>query len=114
MSGSDEAAAEKSSAPAASPAPAAADGASGALTPRKLFAENLEKSFRIAPAWQFWNKRVRKVVHGVSFEVTRGEVVGLLGPNGAGKSTSFNMVVGVLTADKGRIRLDCFDSLSQL
>lgn len=77
--------------------------------PRQLFAENLEKSFRIAPGWQFWNKRVRKVVHGVSFQVTRGEVVGLLGPNGAGKSTSFNMVVGVLTADAGRIRLDDMD-----
>lgn len=85
---------------------------SQALTPRKLFAENLEKSFRIAPPWQFWNKRVRKVVHGVSFEVERGEVVGLLGPNGAGKSTSFNMVVGVLSADSGRIRLDDMDITS--
>jgi len=81
-------------------------------TPQRLIAQNLEKSFRIAPAWQFWNSRVRKVVHGVSLEVSRGEVVGLLGPNGAGKTTSFNMVVGVLAADAGVIRLDDLDITS--
>ena len=47
----------------------------------------------------------RRVVDGVSFHVRPGEVVGLLGPNGAGKSTSFNMVVGLVTADAGRVLL---------
>ena len=98
--------AESASVPSGESAPAVDV---NSLTPHRLYAENLEKSFRIAPSWQFWNKRSRKVVHGVSFEVGRGEVVGLLGPNGAGKTTSFNMVVGVLTADAGRIRLDDMD-----
>ena len=31
----------------------------------------------------------RAVLHDVSLNVSRGEVVGLLGPNGAGKTTSF-------------------------
>ena len=47
----------------------------------------------------------RRVVDGVSFEIRPGEVVGLLGPNGAGKTTSFNMVVGLVTADAGRVLL---------
>ncbi len=47
----------------------------------------------------------RTVVDDVSFEVKSGEVVGLLGPNGAGKTTSFYMVVGLVQADKGSIRL---------
>jgi len=50
--------------------------------------------------------RGRAVVHDVSLEVERGEVVGLLGPNGAGKTTCFYMVVGLVPADGGRISLD--------
>ncbi|HEY5762609.1 MAG TPA: LPS export ABC transporter ATP-binding protein [Rhodocyclaceae bacterium] len=48
----------------------------------------------------------RTVVHDVSFEVASGEVVGLLGPNGAGKTTCFYMVVGLIAADGGEVRLD--------
>jgi len=59
-----------------------------------LRAEGLAKSY----------KR-RRVVDGVSFHVSPGEVVGLLGPNGAGKSTSFNMVVGLVTPDAGKVLL---------
>jgi lipopolysaccharide export system ATP-binding protein len=47
----------------------------------------------------------RRVVDGVSFEVRPGEVVGLLGPNGAGKTTSFNMTVGLVVPDGGRVFL---------
>ena len=48
----------------------------------------------------------RVVVRDVSFEVASGEVVGLLGPNGAGKTTCFYMIVGLIPADGGEIRLD--------
>ena len=48
----------------------------------------------------------RWVVQGVSLEVRSGEVVGLLGPNGAGKTTTFNMVVGLVVADDGKIELN--------
>ena len=51
----------------------------------------------------------RDVVHGVSLEISSGEGVGLLGPNGAGKTTSFYMVVGLISADNGRITLDDTD-----
>ena len=48
----------------------------------------------------------RRVVDGISLEVTQGEVVGLLGPNGAGKTTSFYTVVGLVQADAGHVFLD--------
>jgi lipopolysaccharide export system ATP-binding protein len=46
------------------------------------------------------------VVHDVSVQVDKGEVVGLLGPNGAGKTTSFYMIVGLVRADGGQILID--------
>jgi lipopolysaccharide export system ATP-binding protein len=51
----------------------------------------------------------RRVVHDVSIEVNGGEVVGLLGPNGAGKTTTFYMIVGMVRANQGAIRLDTSD-----
>ena len=48
----------------------------------------------------------RAVLHDVSLEVHRGEVVGLLGPNGAGKTTCFYSVMGLVKPDSGRIFLD--------
>ncbi|MFV0680433.1 LPS export ABC transporter ATP-binding protein [Ottowia sp.] len=52
------------------------------------------------------NYGARRVVHDVSLDVDSGEVVGLLGPNGAGKTTSFYMIVGLVRADAGQIRID--------
>lgn len=60
-----------------------------------LRADDLVKSFR-----------ARKVVKGVSVEVSAGEVVGLLGPNGAGKTTIFDMIVGLTQPDEGTITLN--------
>ncbi len=51
----------------------------------------------------------RTVVKDVGLEVKQGEVVGLLGPNGAGKTTSFYMIVGLVRADEGEIRLSDTD-----
>jgi lipopolysaccharide export system ATP-binding protein len=60
-----------------------------------LRAENLVKSYKS-----------KKVVKGISVEVTQGEIVGLLGPNGAGKTTSFYMIVGLIKPNEGNIFLD--------
>jgi lipopolysaccharide export system ATP-binding protein len=55
----------------------------------------------------------RRVVLDLSLEVGAGEVVGLLGPNGAGKTTAFYMIVGLVPADAGRIRVDDDDLTHQ-
>ncbi len=47
--------------------------------------------------------RGRRVVNSVSIYVKAGEIVGLLGPNGAGKTTTFNIVVGVVKPDAGKV-----------
>jgi len=48
----------------------------------------------------------RRVVNGVSINVSAGEIVGLLGPNGAGKTTTFNIVVGLIRPDTGQVRFE--------
>ncbi len=75
----------------AAPTPPAAAAVSGS----RLEAEHLRKSY--GP---------RVVVKDVHLAVGAGEVVGLLGPNGAGKTTTFYMVVGLVRADEGQIRID--------
>lgn len=44
-----------------------------------------------------------QVLHGVSFKVFPGEVVGLVGDNGAGKSTTVRIISGALQPDRGDI-----------
>ncbi len=61
----------------------------------RLEALNLAKSY----------KR-RAVVKDVSITINSGQIVGLLGPNGAGKTTCFYMIVGLIDADQGKIRID--------
>jgi ABC-2 type transport system ATP-binding protein len=42
-----------------------------------------------------------RALKGVSFSISRGEVVGLLGPNGAGKTTAIKIIVGYLLPSAG-------------
>ncbi len=46
-----------------------------------------------------------QVLHGLSCDLRKGEVLGLVGENGAGKSTLMNIVGGVLPMDSGRMEL---------
>ncbi len=45
------------------------------------------------------------VLHDLSFNVEKGELLGIVGPNGSGKTTIFKMVSGILKAQAGEILL---------
>jgi ABC-2 type transport system ATP-binding protein len=47
----------------------------------------------------------RPALDGVALTVRRGEVLGLLGPNGAGKTTLIKILLGLVRADAGEVRL---------
>ena len=59
---------------------------------------NLEKSYGETRA-----------LKGVSFSISRGEIVGLLGPNGAGKTTAMKILVGYLLPTAGSVTVAGLD-----
>jgi ABC-2 type transport system ATP-binding protein len=52
-------------------------------------------------------------VDNVTFQVTRGEIVGLLGPNGAGKTTTMRILTTYLPATSGTVRVAGYDVRTQ-
>jgi len=60
-----------------------------------LVIDNLWKNFNGSPALQ-----------GVSFAVEKGQIYGLLGHNGAGKSTTLGIILGMVAAQSGDVRID--------
>jgi ABC-2 type transport system ATP-binding protein len=56
--------------------------------------DNIAKSYGDNPA-----------LRGVSFDVHAGEIFGLLGPNGAGKSTLIRILMDIIRADTGEVRV---------
>ena len=44
-----------------------------------------------------------EVLHSISFELNRGEVIGLLGPNGAVKTTTLKIIAGLLAPGGGAV-----------
>ncbi len=47
-----------------------------------------------------------KALHGVSFSLEAGELVGYIGPNGAGKSTTIKILSGILVPTGGRCEVN--------
>lgn len=50
-----------------------------------------------------------RAISDLSFQVTKGDVVGLLGPNGAGKSTTMKIITGFMAPTSGIARVAGFD-----
>ena len=48
----------------------------------------------------------RQILDDISFNLNSGEIIGLLGPNGAGKSTIFNLLIGLIKPDFGKIIIE--------
>lgn len=46
-----------------------------------------------------------EVLHGLSFRVSWGEIVGVIGPSGSGKTTTIRMMLGMYKPSDGTVRL---------
>jgi branched-chain amino acid transport system ATP-binding protein len=45
-----------------------------------------------------------RAIDGVSFQISRDEVVGLIGPNGAGKTTLIRLIANILKTTSGKVK----------
>jgi ABC-type multidrug transport system ATPase subunit len=52
----------------------------------------------------------KTAVKDVCFSVPAGQICGLLGPNGAGKTTLFRLLMGILKATEGSLKIDGLDA----
>lgn len=52
----------------------------------------------------------KTAVKNISFSVPAGQICGLLGPNGAGKTTLFRLLMGILKATEGSLKVDGLDA----
>lgn len=48
----------------------------------------------------------KPIVNGVSFHVSKGEIMGFLGPNGAGKTSTIRMMLGLSSISDGDVRIN--------
>lgn len=55
-----------------------------------------------------------KVIDGINFNVVSGNIFALLGTNGSGKTTTVKMMTTLLKPDKGGIKIDGLDVLTQI
>jgi ABC-2 type transport system ATP-binding protein len=53
----------------------------------------------------------REAVSNVSFNLSKGQVLGFLGPNGAGKSTTMKMLTGNLAPSNGSVKICGIDMI---
>ena len=60
-------------------------------------------SIRIENVSYTYPNSTTEVLHDVSFEIPDGASVGFIGPSGAGKTTIADIILGILTPDKGRV-----------
>ncbi|MGI5441714.1 dipeptide ABC transporter ATP-binding protein [Streptomyces shenzhenensis] len=68
---------------------------------------SLGKTFRSAT--MLGRRTESTALHGVSFEIARGESLGLLGETGSGKTTTARCILGLATPSTGSIELDGVD-----
>ena len=54
-----------------------------------------------------------KTIGPVDLEIQKGQVVGFLGPNGSGKTTCIRLILGLIRASSGTVRVNGYDPISK-
>src|SRR5919199_2149821 len=74
------------------------------MTTTMLEVRQLTKAFPVSTG--FRKKSYLSAVDGVSFSVEAGTTMGIVGESGCGKSTLARLILGLVEADSGEIRME--------
>lgn len=69
--------------------------------------EDLSKSFSFYISTGIFKreKKIKQAVSNISFDVSKGEILGIVGANGSGKTTIVKMLAGVMKPDFGSVSI---------
>ena len=51
----------------------------------------------------------KQILHNVSFEIKKGDILGFIGPNGAGKTTTIKLILGLQSVTSGKVLINGYD-----
>ena len=51
----------------------------------------------------------KQILHNVSFEIKKGDILGFIGPNGAGKTTTIKLILGLQSITRGKVLINGYD-----
>ena len=51
----------------------------------------------------------KQILHNVSFEIKKGDILGFIGPNGAGKTTTIKLILGLQSITSGKVLINGYD-----
>lgn len=79
---------------------------SGSLQERQDIPLDFYQNIKICDGYYSYPGGDRTVLNSVNLKILKGQVVGFIGMSGAGKSTLINVLLGLLSLDKGQVCLD--------
>jgi len=68
-----------------------------------LYSSNMENILEVKNLYKFYKSF--EALKGISFNLKHGETLGLLGPNGAGKTTTIQILLQLITPEKGVVNI---------
>ena len=51
----------------------------------------------------------KQILHNLSFEIKKGDILGFIGPNGAGKTTTIKLILGLQSITSGKVLINGYD-----
>lgn len=73
----------------------------------KIYHEKKDTVFSLASSFLSKNRfEIMEVLHNVSFDLKKGEMLGIIGKNGSGKTTLLRILSGILKPDSGEVKIN--------